>query len=111
MHPTDRKSALAQYRERKPAVGVYALRCSMTGACWVGASPTLDTIENRHRFTLLQGSHPNAALQSAARTHGADSILFEVLETLPEDTPVVARERLLKDRLAHYLDRLEALRL
>lgn len=111
MSQIDRKAALAQYRDRKPQAGIYALRCTATGACWLGATPTLGTVENRQRFTLTQGSHPNAALQKAARSHGVDALVFQILEALPTDTPAVARERLLDDRLAWHLDRLGASRL
>lgn len=108
MTRADRKSALSAYRERKPQIGVYRLSCAASGQVWVGATPTLDTIQNRFRFTLTQGNHPNAGLQQAARDHGAGAITFEVLERLDDDTPAVSRDRILKERLADWLQRLGA---
>ena len=67
MKTIDRKAAIAAYKERKPAVGIYLIRCRASGQCWIGASPTLDTIQNRHWFTLRQGSFPQPALQAAWR--------------------------------------------
>ncbi|WP_127104563.1 GIY-YIG nuclease family protein [Pararhodobacter zhoushanensis] len=97
MDRQQRKAAQTDYRERKPQLGIYALRAD--GRVWVGASPTLDKIENRLRFTLSQGSHPNAALQAAA----GQGYTFEVLEALDPETPALSRDRLLKERLAHWV--------
>jgi len=47
-----------------------------------------------------QGSHPNKAFQAAA----SDGYQLEVLETLDPETPALSRDRLLKERLAHWLD-------
>jgi hypothetical protein len=108
MDRIDRKAALNAYRERKPQVGIYRLTCAASGQVWVGATPTLATIQNRFRFTLAQGGHPNAALQAAANAHGADAIAFEVIEELDPETPEFSRDRLLKDRLAHWAGHLDA---
>jgi hypothetical protein len=32
----DRKAAVAAYKERKSACGIYALRCGPSGEVWVG---------------------------------------------------------------------------
>ncbi len=99
----DRKKALiAAYKERKPAVGIYAVTCQAGGACWVGRTPNLDTVENRLWFTLRQGSNPHRGLQAAWAEHGADAFHFEKLEQLKDDIGALTRERLLKERLAHW---------
>ncbi len=97
MPPIDRKAARQDYRERKGLAGIYEVRAA--GQVWVGASPTLDTIENRLRFTLQQGGHPNKALQAAAQ----GGFTFAVVEVLDPETPALSRDRLLKERLAHWL--------
>jgi len=97
MKHADRKAALSAYRERKPQAGIYEVRAGDDR--WIGASPTLDKIENRLRFTLAQGGHPNPGLQAAAGP-GFD---FAVLETLDPETPALSRDRVLKERLAHWL--------
>jgi hypothetical protein len=108
MNGDDRKAAIRDYKERKPAPGIYALRCSATGECWVGRAPNLGTIQNRLWFTLRQGMHRDAALQAAWRTHGADTFTFEIVDELDEDEPAYARDRILKERLAHWGEALEA---
>ncbi len=68
MKTIDRKAAIAAYKERKPAVGIYLIRCRASGQCWIGASPTLETIQNRHWFTLRQGSFPTRACRRRGAT-------------------------------------------
>lgn len=109
MKRIDRKAAIAAYKERKPAAGIYLIRCLATGEGWIGASPTLDTIQNRHWFTLRQGSFPSPALQTAWREHGAESFTFEVIERLEEEEEDASyRDLLLKKRLAHWQATLRA---
>lgn len=104
MDKQTRKAALMAYREARPEAGIYAVHAG--GGCWIGASPRLDKAENRLRFTLAQGTHPNAALQSAG-----GAVRVEVLERLDPETPALSRERLLKERLAHWLEKTGAARL
>ena len=100
MTPAQRAAALAAYRDRKPPAGVYALRCAGTGQVWVGSSPDLDKIANRHWFTLAQGTHPNAGLQAAFDAQGRAGFRFDILDTM-----ALSRARLLdKARDKHVAD-------
>lgn len=108
MSPTDRKAAKAAYRERKTAAGIYAVRCAPTGQVWVGAAPNLETIQNRIAFTLRHGGDAFRAPQEAAREHGQESVAFEILETLNEETSPPRQKDLLKQRAAHWLETLQA---
>ncbi|MEQ9813520.1 MAG: GIY-YIG nuclease family protein [Azospirillaceae bacterium] len=76
--PIDRKAAIAAYKERRDTPGIVALR--IAGGLWIGATPTLDKAENRHRFMLRLGQHASPTLQAAWRDHGDDALSFEVLE-------------------------------
>jgi len=96
-----RRAAIAAYKDRKPSAGIFALR-GPAGAVWVGSSVTLDTIENRHGFTLRQGSHPNKALQAAWTSADEGAFSFEVLERLDPETSEISQSRLLKERLATW---------
>ena len=108
MQDQDRRAAIAAYKERKPAAGIYALRCAASGAVWVGQTLTLGTVWNRHLFALRLGNARPAALQTAWNTHGEAAIGFDVLEELPEEELDFARDALLKDRLAHWRAALQA---
>lgn len=111
MDKTQRKAALADYRERKVEPGIYALRCMATGELWVGRAPDLSTISNRLFFSLRQGGLRHRALQAAWDSHGADNIVFEVLEVLDPEKLGLGLDRIMKDRHADWLERLNATRI
>ncbi len=98
----DRKAAVAAYKERKARAGIYAVRCAATGEIWVGRTPNLDTVRNRHWFGLGLGTHPNRPLQAAWTAHGADAFSFEIVEVLEEEEIASVRESQLKGRAAHW---------
>lgn len=106
-----RKAAIAAYKDRKPAYGVFAVICTATGQAWVGQSRHVDTQQNGLWFTLKHGSSPHRALQAAWTLHGADEFRFEELERLRDDYPAVGRSDELKRRQALWTERLQALAL
>ena len=42
----ERKEVVRKFKERKPLLGVFAVRCTATGLVWVGASRNLDATRN-----------------------------------------------------------------
>lgn len=106
-----RKAALDAYKERKVAAGVYAIRCTASGQCWVGSAPDLSTIRNRVWFTLRHGSHRRRELQAAWAEQGPEAFVFEAIEALepaePEESAYI-RDRKLKARLDHWREALGA---
>ena len=108
MTPKDRKAAIAAYKERKPAFGVFVVICSATGVAWVGCSRNVDTHQNQLWFTLRQGGCRHAALQAAWREHGEGEFRFEELDRLREDYPEIGRMDELRRRQALWRERLGA---
>jgi hypothetical protein len=108
MNKDDRKAAVAAYKERKVAAGVFALRCAATGEAWVGQARDLSTIRNRIWFTLDHGSHPVKSLQAAWNAHGGDGLAFEELERIAEDLPDYARATALRERAAAWREEIGA---
>ena len=108
MRTEDRKAALAAYKERKTAAGIYGLLCRPTGQRWAGRAADLSKIQNRVWFSLRQNGHPHRDLQAAWNAHGAAAFAFEELERIEEEPLAYLRDRLLKDRLAHWCMRLPA---
>jgi hypothetical protein len=108
MNQLDRKTAVAAYKERKSAFGVFAVICTATGQVWVGQSSHVDTHANRLWFALKHGTSPHAALRDAWTLHGEDSFKFEELERLRDDYPELGRKDELKRRLALWKARLDA---
>lgn len=108
MDKQDRKAAIAAYKERKPAFGVYAVLCRATGEAWVGCSRHVDTQQNGLWFTLRMGGSPHRGLQAAFSEHGEAQFRFEELERLREDYPEIGRMDELKRRQTLWRNRLHA---
>ena len=79
---SDRKTAIAAYKERKTIAGVFVIRCTASSQAWVGQTPNLEKIQNRIWFTLRQGSHTCRSLQAAWTAHGPDGLTFGECERL-----------------------------
>lgn len=109
MDRQERKAAVAAYKERKPAYGVFAVICRATGDAWVGQSRHVDTQQNGLWFALKHGSSPHRSLQTAWSTHGAEAFRFEELERLRADFPTLSRSDELKRRQALWAARLHAM--
>ncbi len=102
MDKAAKRAAIGAYKERKVAVGIFAVRCAPAGQVWVGAAPSLDTIQNRIWFGLRLGSCPQLSAQDAWNAHGEAAFSFKVVETYDEDTAKLAQREWLKDRAAHW---------
>jgi hypothetical protein len=100
----EKKEALREFKERKPSPGIYALRSGATGRSWVDSSPNLNAAQNSQFFQLRQGLHRNKELQADWNSHGELSFTFEVLETIPEDTPALLLRDLLVQRKRAWAD-------
>jgi hypothetical protein len=108
MNKDERKAAVAAYKERKPAAGIFAVRCAPSGQVWVGQTPNLGTIQNRIWFTLRLGTSSNRDLQSAWSAHGGENFTFEPLEQLEDEELPYVRDAVLKERALHWRSMLNA---
>jgi len=112
MRGPERKAAIAAYKERKAAPGIFAIRCPSAGFIWVGQAPDLSTIWNRTSFMLRQGGHPKNDLQSVWSGCNGEGFSFEELERIDDEKlTAMGVERVLKERLAHWAEELRAVRL
>lgn len=111
MEQEKRRAAIAAYKERDVIPGIYAVRCTATGECWVGRAPDLLTIHNRLWFSLRLGSCPHRTLQQAWRENGAEAFSFERIEELDSEELGFALDRVMGERLAHWCDQLSARRI
>lgn len=102
MRNEDRKAVVAAYKERKRAAGIFAVRCTPTGECWVGRAPDLRTIGNRIWFDLSMGSSPHRHLQAQWQIHGKAAFALETLEVIDPDLGDYACKQALEERLAHW---------
>jgi len=104
----DKRAAIAAYKKRKTAAGIFAVRCAASGQAWIGQTLNLDTVKNRIWFSLRAGSHGNAELRSAWAAHGADAFTFDPLEALEDEELPYVRDTLLKERAIHWRTTLDA---
>lgn len=103
MDRTVRRQAVRDFKERKAAAGIYAVRCAASGEAWVGASRNIDAQQNGLWFGLRTGGHPNRTMQAAWAAHGADAFAFEVLERIDrEDLTPLGLADLAKAREQHW---------
>ena len=111
MDKQNRRDLIREFKESKPAAGVFAVRCVASGGVWVGGAPNVAAQQNRLWFALRSGGHPNAEMQANWATHGAESFTFDVLEQVedPELTPAGLKDEL-KSRERHWLAALDAKR-
>lgn len=108
MQQDRKKAAIAAYKERPPAVGIYLVRCAATGECWAGASQDLEKIGNRILFSLRHGGHMNRAMQAAWNAYGAQAFMVEEVERLPEEALEFGLKQTLKERLCAWCEKLGA---
>jgi hypothetical protein len=102
MKAEDRKAAIAAYKKRSTAAGIFAVRCQESDQVWVGQTLNLDTMQNRIWFSLRIGSHSNADLQRAWSAHGEANFAYEALEQLEDEELAYVRDKLLKEREIHW---------
>jgi hypothetical protein len=99
MKSEDRKEALRAYKERKPAMGAFAVRCAASGEVWVGDSRTVDTHANRLWFSLRLGNFPEVSLQEAWNRYGEAAFSYEVLALLTaEEAAITPQKKLVELR-------------
>jgi hypothetical protein len=106
----NKKEAIKEYKSKKLARGIYAIRCVASGEVWVDSSKDLGSAKNSQWFALKQ-SHRNPAIQAAWNEHGEDTFQFEVLETLDEDFPDIGLHDELKNRKQHWITELRGAKL
>ena len=109
MDKPNRRQAVRDYKERKVELGIFAVRCAVTGQTWVGGARDPAQQQNRIWFGLKTGGHPNRALQAVWTAQGEAAFSFEVLETVAaDDLSDYERANLLKDRDADWRAKLGA---
>jgi hypothetical protein len=103
-----RKEAIQEYKNRKAARGVFAMRCTATGHVWVDSSPNLDAARNGLWFFLRNGYHHDQALQAEWNTHGEQAFQYEILEKLDDDLSPLGVKDLLKEKKRRWAAQLGA---
>lgn len=77
-----KKEINREYLERPKPAGVFQVKNTANGKLLLGSSLNLEGALNGHKFTLKIGSHRNKGLQNDWNEYGAESFVFEILETV-----------------------------
>lgn len=74
--------------------GIYAIRNTTNGRCYVGSSQNIEKRVNSHRHLLRHGQHHSPALQRSWMKHGETAFVFQILEVVEDvDILLVAEQR------------------
>ena len=103
-----RKEAIQKFKERKVALGVFAVRCTASGRVWVDSSRNLDAARNGNWFGLRNGSHRDKLLQQEWNSYGENAFQYEVLEKLEDDVHPLAVAARLKEMRSRWIAQLAA---
>ena len=103
----ERKEVVRKFKERKPLLGVFAVRCTATGRVWAGASRNLDTTKNA---SCRNGSYHDQAFQAEWNANGEPMFQYEVLEKLDGDVLPLGIGDLLKEKRNCWIAQLFAQR-
>ncbi len=103
-----RKEAIRKFKEKKPLLGAFAIRCTATGQVWVGASRNLEATRNGSWAFLRNAGHPDKSLQREWDMHGEAAFQYEILEKLDEDLQPIAIADRLKESKSRWVERLNA---
>jgi hypothetical protein len=104
----EKREAARKFKERKPVLGVFVVRCVATEHVWVGTSRNLSAEKNRCWFCLRNTSHLDRSLQQEWTRQGESAFEYEVLETLQDDISPVLVTDLLKEKKNHWIAQLNA---
>jgi hypothetical protein len=103
-----RKESIRRFKEQKPHLGAYAIRCITAGRVWVGVSRNLNATKNGCWFTLRNGSHLEGSLQTEWDSHGESAFQFEILEAIENEIHPMEIDGLLKEKKLDWVTRLGA---
>lgn len=103
-----RKDSVRKFKEQKPLLGAYAVRCSATGRAWVGVSRNLAATRNGCWFMLRGGLHQDKTLQADWNVHGELAFEYEILDGSDEEVDPMLIDRMLKEKKAVWIAKLDA---
>ncbi|MGD0894010.1 MAG: GIY-YIG nuclease family protein [Terracidiphilus sp.] len=103
-----RRESVRRFKEQKPLLGAYVVRCSATGRAWVGVSRNLGAARNGCWFMLRGGLHQSKTLQAEWNVHGDSAFEFEILDGTNEEVDPLLIDRMLKEKKAVWVAQLGA---
>ena len=103
-----KKESIRKFKEQKPLLGAYAVRCIASQRVWVGVSRNLYATKNGCWFCLRNGSHMDMPLQEEWNSQGESAFQYEILEGIDRDVHPLEVDDLLKEKKREWIARLSA---
>jgi hypothetical protein len=103
-----RRQIADEFKERKVPRGIFVIRCTATGAAWIGSSPNLDAAKNSLWFQLRAGRYRNIALQQAWIEHGETAFTLDVLEQFDDEISPLLLNDLFSAKKKEWVETLHA---
>jgi len=103
-----RKAAARNFKEQTPAIGIYAVRSTVSGHAWVGASKNLNAMKNSCWFQLRNRLHREQSLQREWDAQGEMAFLYEIVDRLDEDVHAIEIDDQLRDKRSIWAAQLNA---
>ena len=85
MDKSRKKELLQQYKERKPAMGVYMFKSINTNTVYLGCDKNIKATINGDRFKLNSKNHRCKKLQKDWNENREENFEIKVVEILPYD--------------------------
>lgn len=105
---TERKESIRAFKEKRPAMGVFQLRCKNNDRRYVAASRNLEGERNSRLFQLRMGKIVfSRELQADLQKYGADNFEFSVLAVLEPPRSGESTERKLAALELHWLEKIQ----
>ena len=88
MDKAQRKALAEEWKNRRPEMGVIALRCRETGETFLGPAKDTKAAFNSIRAKLGGGLHPNKRLQELWKQYGEEGFELSVAAVLEYEDPL-----------------------
>lgn len=106
---TTRKEIIRTYKESRPVMGIYQIRCLENDKVYVASSLNLEGERNSRLFQLRMGKIVfSSDLQKDVQTYGAKAFTFEILEVLEPAERESDMKRALAKQELHWLEKLQS---
>jgi len=80
-----KKELIAQYKQTRPEMGIFMIRCKVNNKYYLEGTQNLRGRMNGAKARLAGGLHPYRELQKEWNQLGEENFTFEVLENLEYD--------------------------